>query len=648
MFDFVRKHTKLMMGLLFLLIIPSFVLWGVDGYRRFNEGGDAVARVAGTDISRLEWDNAHKQEVDQLRARQPSLDAKIFDTPEAKYATLERLVRERMLATVADKEGYATSDARLARSLGENPTIASLRKPDGTLDMDRYKQLVGAQGMTPEMFEARVRADLSARQVTDGVAASGLAVPELAKLALDAFYDRREVQWLRIDAKAFESKVQVTDAQLEAYYRDNTAQFQSAEQAEVEYVVLDLESIKKGITLPEADVRTYYEQNASRFAGPEERRASHILITADKGAPSEVREKAKAAANALLAEARKTPDRFADLARKQSQDPGSAAQGGDLGYFARGAMVKPFEDAVFAMKPGEISPVVESDFGYHIIRLIDIRGAKKRSFDELRADIEAELKTQQAQRKFAEAADAFTNGVYEQADTFANVAEKLKLDVRKAGNVQRRPAGTPNPGNPLTSPKLLAAIFSADSIEKRRNSEAIETGPNQLASARIIKHSPARTLPLDEVRDRVRARVLASQAAELARKDGEAKLASLQSNPDAVKLSAPVVVSRDQPGPLPSKLLDAALRADLAKAPVITGVDLEDAGYALLRVSKRVARQERTGAEGKADVEQYTQAFAIGERQAYLELLKQRYKVQMLVAKPASGGVEALMETLAR
>lgn len=648
MFDFVRKHTKLMMALLFLLIIPSFVLWGVDGYRRFNEGGDTVAHVAGSDIKRMDWDNAHKLEVDRLRGQQPTLDAKIFDTPEAKYATLERLVRERLLAAVAEKEGYATSDARLARALGENPTIAALRRPDGSLDMERYKQLVGSQGMTPEMFEARVRADLSSRQVVDGLASTGLATPALAKVSLDAFYDRREVQWLRIDAKAFEAKVQPTDAELEAYHREHSTQFQAPEQADVEYVVLDLESIKKTITLPEADVRTYFEQNAARYAGSEERRASHILIAADKSAGAEARAKAKATAAQLLVDARKAPDRFADLARKNSQDPGSAPQGGDLGYFGRGAMVKPFEDAAFALKPGEVSDVVESDFGYHVIRLTDIRGAKKRSFEELRADIEADLRTQQAQRKFAEAADTFTNGVYEQSDTYATVAEKLKLEVRKASGVSRRPPGAENPANPLSSQKLLAALFSGDSIDKRRNTEAIEIGPNRLASARIVKHEPARALPLAEVRDRVRARVVATKAAELARKDGEAKLAALKADANAFKLAPAVVVSRDVPGSLPPKVLDAALRADLSSAPSLAGVDLGDAGYALVRVNKRVPRDERPAAEAKLETEQYTQAFAIGERQAYLELLKQRYKVEILVAKPKASGVEALIDGLAR
>ena len=235
MFDFVRKHTKIMMGLMFLLIIPSFVLFGLEGYNRSQNKGVAVARVAGRDITQAEWDFAHKNEIDRVRESMPTLDVKLLDSPEARYATLERLVRDRVLVAASDKLKLVTSDARLARDLQQNPTIAGLRRPDGTLDMERYRQLVGSQGMTPDMFEAQVRADLSSRQVLAGMSGSGFTPAAEANVALNAFFEKREVQVARFTPADFAGKVVLTDAEMEAFYKRNEALFQAPEQANIEY-----------------------------------------------------------------------------------------------------------------------------------------------------------------------------------------------------------------------------------------------------------------------------------------------------------------------------------------------------------------------------------------------------------------------------
>lgn len=635
MFDYVRKHTKLMMGLLFLLIIPSFVLFGIDGYNRFREKGATVARVAGHDITQAEWDAAHKAETDRLRAVMPMLDAQLLDSPPARYATLERLVRERVLAQAADDARLLTSDTRLARELQSNPAIASLRRPDGSLDAERYRQLVGSQGMTPEMYEARVRQDLSVRQVEAGLLQSGFAAPALADLTLNAYFERREVQLARFNAADFAAKVALSDADIEAYYQANQALFQAPEQARIEYLVLDLDAVKKTIALSEQDLKSYYEQNAARLSGTEERRASHILRAAAKDAPAAEREKARAKAEELLAQARKAPDSFAELARKNSQDPGSAGKGGDLDFFARGAMVKPFEDAVFALKKGEISSVVESDFGYHIIKLTDVKAPKRKSFEELRPSLEADLKAQQAQRKFAEAAETFTNGVYEQSDSLKPVAGRLKLELKTAVSVQRKPG--PGATGVLANPKFLATVFSADAVEKKRNTEAVEVGPSQLAAARILDYTAAHTLPLAEVRVQVRERLVAVRAAELARKEGAQRLAEWKANPATATLLLPVqTVSRDQAQNVAPPVLEAVLRADAAALPTFIGVDLGAPGYVVARVNKVQARPAPAADVARQEREQLAQAWAMAETQAYGKLLQQRFKTEIKVPQPSA------------
>ena len=267
MFDFVRKHTKVMQFVLFLLIVPSFVLFGLEGYNRYKDKGEPVARVDGHDILQGEWDNAHKAEVERIRQSAPNVDPKLFDTPEARYSTLERLVRERVLAAASVQSKLVTSDTQLARELQSNQLIASLRGPDGKLDMARYRQLVSAQGMTPEMFENNVRLDLSSRQVLAGVGGTTLASPAIASTSLNSFFEKREVQTAMFGTPAYAAKVNASDADLEAYYKQNASQFQAPEEATIEYVVLDLESVTKGIAVPEADLKTYYEQNVQRLSG---------------------------------------------------------------------------------------------------------------------------------------------------------------------------------------------------------------------------------------------------------------------------------------------------------------------------------------------------------------------------------------------
>ena len=618
---------------LFLLIIPSFVLVGIDS-NYFSGGSPVVARIDGHDITQADWDNTHRAESDRIRAEQPSIDAKLLDSPSARYAMLERMVRDRVLQVAVQKMHITTSDAKLASSLQEIPQIAALRRADGTLDAEAYRSLVGSQGMTPEGFEANMRRDMAISQVMGVVIGTSFALPAQANVALDALFQRREIQVARFLPKDFASQVQPTEAQLQAYYQQHPALFQQAEQASVDYVVLDLDGVRAGIKLNEDDLQTYYKENVARLAGKEERRASHILIAAPKDAPAAEREKAKERATQLLEEVRKTPASFAEVAKKSSTDTGSAGQGGDLGFFSSGAMVKPFEDAAFALKKGEISDVVESDFGYHIILLTDIKTPRQPSFEELRPEIEADLKQQQAQRQYAEVAEAFTNDVYEQSDSLQSVADKLKLKLQTAQGVTRTPA--PGAVGPLASEKFLQALFSTDSLEHKRNTEALEIGTNQMVAGRVTQYTPARTLAFDEVQAKVKQLYIDEKSAELVHKEGEAKLAVWTEKPaSATGLSVPMIISRDQPQSQPSAVVDAALSAKTDALPAWVGVNLGSEGYAIAKVNQVLADTPSPD-QAAQRLQQYQQLLANAEGLAYYEMLKTRYKVQIKVPRPTA------------
>jgi peptidyl-prolyl cis-trans isomerase D len=642
MFDFVRRHTKIIMVVLFLLVIPSFVLFGIEGYTRFNEGGDKVAVVDGKKITQTEWDAAHRQDVERLRATNPKLDIGLLDSPAIKYGVLERLVRERVLAAAAADEHLAVSDQRLARDLAQDPNIAALRRADGSLDMEQYRRLVAAQGLTPEGFEARVRADMAASQVLAGVINSQLVSPAQADVTMGAFLERREVRIQRFAPTDYVAKLNPTDADLETFYKANLARYQAPESARIEYVVLDLDSVKKGVAVSEADLRAYYDQNSAALGAPEERRASHILVNAPKDAPAADRAKAKATATELLERLRKAPGTFAEVARKSSQDDASAPSGGDLGFFQRGKGIDPaISTATYALaKAGDISDLVESDFGYHIVQLTELKPSAVPAFDKLRPKLEDQLRTQEAQKQFGELADTFTNGVYEQSDSLKPVAEKLKLTIRTAEGIRRNPAQ--DASGALASAKFLNALFSADALEKKRNTEAVEIGANQLVSGRVVEYAPAHARPLAEVREQVRTAFLQERGAALAREDGQARLKAWNAQPaTATSLAAAVVVSRDAPQEQSPQLLEAVLRADPTKLPTFVGVDLGAQGYVVARVDKVLPPAAQSPEMTTQSRQRYEQLWASAEARQYYEILKRRYKATILVPTPASTATAA-------
>ncbi len=625
MFDFFRKHTRVLQFLLVLLIFPSFVFFGIQGYSGFTGDANAtVAKVAGQGITRTEWETAQREQMERVRQQMPNLDPKMFDTPEMKLQSLDGLVRQRVMLVAADKLNLVTTDDRLQRVFAADAQFAFMRNPDGSVNKD----VLSAQGMSSEIFAQRLRQDLTLRQVMLGVAGTAFAPVSATSSALDAMFQQREVQVQRFDAKASLDKVSPTDADIEKFYKDpvNALQFQAPEQASVEYVVLDLDTLKKGISVPEEDLRKYYAENEKRYTTPEERRASHILIKAEKSAPEADRAKAKAKAESLLAELKKNPASFADVARKNSEDPGSAEKGGDLDYFGRGAMVKPFEDAAFGLKPDELSGVVESDFGFHLIKLAAVKGGEKRSFDTVRAELETEVKTQLAQKRFSEVAVEFTNMVYEQPDSLKPAADKFKLELRTAQNVKR--VAAPGATGALANPKFLEALFGADALRNKRNTEAVEIAPSTMVSGRLLQYSAAHQLPLADVKTRVRDRLATVQAAALARKLGEERLAALRAAPDTPMTEPALLISRAQPREVQSTVLDAVLKAPVATLPAFVGVDLGEQGYAVVKIGKVLGR-DPVAADATRGQTQYAQAWGDAESQAYYGALKSRFKVEI-------------------
>lgn len=615
MFDVVRNNKRVVQVFLALIALP-FAFFGVESYVRSVGSGDTVATIGDLKITRPQFQEALREQQERMRAAMGGrLDPKMFDTPEARKAILNDLINQRLLTLEASKSHLVVTDQGLAAFIANIDQF----KVDGRFSRERYQAAVASTGLPVEVFEARLRQDLTLRQLAGSVSESGF----LSKTVLDQLIalqtQTREVQELRFPVDQFLGKVEVNEAAIQKYYEVNARQFEIPEQVRVEYLVLGRDEVAGQIGVSEAEVKAWYDSHRDQYEQSETRQARHILLTGSDKA------KLRTQADALLAEIRKSPKSFPELARKHSQDPGSAEKGGDLGYFGRGMMVKPFEDAVFAMKEGEISNIVESDFGLHIIQLTGVRPGKVRPLAEVRPDIEKQLREAGAARKFAELAEGFSNLVYEQADSLKPAAEKFRLTIRQSDWIKR---GAAAPG-PLGNEKVLTAIFSDDSLKQKRNTEAIEIGPNTLLAARVLEHRPAARQPLESVKAGIEQQLRREEAQKLAAKAGEAALAAARGGEDKGGWSALRRVSRLDPSGLPQAALAPVFKVDAAKLPGYTGVELPGAGYVVYKVSKVEAGPALDPARRQPMVQQLNGLLAQEEFQGYLAALRARYKVEI-------------------
>ncbi len=617
MFESVRSHRRWMMLFMLVLIFPSFVFFGIQGYNSFMDTERALAKVDGSPITQQEFDQAQRDRIERLRQTfGKEFDPKLLETQEARASILDGLVLNRALANEANKTGIVVTTDRLQEVIAGIPAF----QEDGKFSYDRYRAYVASQGMTETMFEQRVREDLRKQALLQAVVASA-AVPKTVNDRIDALLrEQREVRELRFLSEQFLSKVSVSEEQVKEFYDKNRPLFETPESAKVEYLVLSPDTMAGAGAVAEADVRAYYEQNKARYGTDEQRRASHILITAegsDKAA-------AKAKAEALLAQVRAKPGDFEKLARENSKDPGSAAQGGDLGFFGKGMMVKPFEDAVMKLKPGEISDVVESDFGFHIIKLTEVKSAEIRPFEQVKPEIERELKTQQAQKEFAKAADQFTNLVYEQADSLQPAADALKLKIQRADGLTRRGLA------PFINSRVVDALFSEESLKSHRNTQAMEVSTNTMVSARVVEYKPASLRSLDEVKTQVRQLVERREAERLAKEAGEAKLVELRKTPNDTGFLPARTISRSNPQGLPPAALNAIMRVPADKLPTYVGTPVENAGYLIAQVVSSKTGPVGSSEQREAQQRVMVQQAASADELAYAEGLKARHQVKIL------------------
>jgi peptidyl-prolyl cis-trans isomerase D len=630
MLDFFRNHQRLMMFMLILVILPGLGFVGIQGFRGFFDESANVASVNGHKITRVEYDDAMRQQID--RGRQmlgAQFDMKSFDTPERRRQMLDGMIEQRVLADETQRLHLTASDDAVRRALLADPVISSLKNPDGSIDLDRYKQLLAMQGMTPDQYDERMRYTLAMQQLPASIAESAFTSKTLAQHLTELAQQQREVQGIAFHPHDYAAKLQPTDAQLQAYYDAHRNDFATPATATIQYLVMSPATLSASVQPSDADLKKYYDDNIAHFRTEGEVRASHILIAAPKDASAADKAKAKQKAEELLAQVKAHPDQFAQIAQQNSQDPGSAAKGGDLGYFGRGMIAggPAFDDAVFALKKDEISGIVQTDFGFHIIKVTDVKPTVTKSFDEVKDQIAKEVKTQLATKAFTDSSEGFTSLVYEKAKSLQPAADKFKLPIQTA-TVTPQPDAKLPPDSPLNNPKFLAAVFANDSVSAHNNTQAIDVGNNTLIGARVTDYKPAAVPAFDAVKDAVRQKVIAEQSNDAAHKDGIAKLAAFEKSKATEGFSSPLKVSRNDAQGVPPAALSAIYKVDAQKLPAYVGVDLGDDGYAIYRVNQIVPPAATDAQHLAAAQQQVAQVDAQSQAEAYLKALRERSSVK--------------------
>src|SRR5574341_711034 len=621
MFDFVQKY-KLAIQIFLGLIAITFATWGIESYTRFRGAGDAVASVNGMEISQREFVEQLRRQQEQMRRLfGGAVDAAALDSPEARRAVLDGMIEQRLIASEASRAHLFMTREAVIAAVQQTPEFQA----DGKFAPDKYAAFLAAQGFSDEGYVALLQSQIPLQRISGAVGATAIAPRSVAARLAAIEGQRREVSEARIGMQQFLPQIRIADAQLKAHYDAHQAEYRTPERVRAEYIVLSPDALAKQEPVKSEEVRALWE---STYAG-------------------KVRERQEALkkAQSVLAEARKNPDGFAGLAKRESQDAGSAAQGGDLGFEPRGALVKPVEDAIFRLKEKEISGVVESPHGFHIIRLTGVRKTGKaeerrashiliaapteaKPFEEMRAELESELKRSRAAKRFAESADAFQNMVYEQSDSLKPAAERFKLQVQTTGWIAKA-AGQEL--GALDNPKLLAALFSTESLKNKRNTDAIEIAPNTLVAARVIEHQPAAQRGFEEMKGEIAELLRNREASALALKDGTAKLEQLRKGSDAgVKWGSPRLVSRRDAKGLPSNVLRQVVAADIAKLPAYVGVPIPDGGYWLLKITRVVeepAKESDPQAAGRAAA-----LYGNAQHEAYVAALRSRADIEVNAA----------------
>ena len=583
MMQFIRDRVKgLVAGAIILLLCLTFLLWGIESYISAARQ-IVVAKVNGEEIALQDYQAAYQRMRQRAQAEQGTgFDPDFWAEETTKRRALDMLVEERLLRQVAEDIRLRVSNAQLT----EYFTAAEAFKQDGKFSPALFQQIAQSMGLTSAGLEAQARSDLTVQQLRAGIALSAFSTRNEAVELAQLLDQRRDVGYATVQP-AKPDTVTVSDADLEAWYKEHEEEFRIPEKVDLEFLELKLDDLKAEIAVDDAALKAYYDNHKAQYTVQEERSANHVLVQLKPDASEADVEAAKAKALALR-EAILGGKAIEDVAKESSDDIGSRAEGGATGFFPKGVMAPEFEAAAFAMQKGDLSEPIKTQFGFHVIKLKDIRPGGTKPFAEARAEVEAAYRTEQAEAEFFERAEKFSDAVNEHPDSLAAAGEKVGLEAETSSRLTKADIEA------RFSSGLSGALWEPEVLKESLATMPVEIGSNRMVAGRVTHYEASRIPPLPEVRDEVLARVQDLRVREAAKTRGEAVLARLEKGEepqavmDAEQLQwTEVKAANRDSGELNRAVARAAFREPLEKPESVgfLGVQLGTGAYVVARVS---------------------------------------------------------------
>ena len=509
------------------LIIITFALFGLSSYLS-GSAKSIVATVNGVEISERdllrEYQNAQKRLQQMLGA---NYRADLFNEEIMKRQVLEGLIQRELINQELDASKYHVAPQQIVASLHKIPAF---QDANGEFSAENYRRALSVQGIPTEYFEMQLAQDIANEQLRNGIVRSTFITESEGQRYQRMQEQQRKVGYMRLPHQRYLKEINISDDEVSAYYEQNAALFSTPHEVGIDYIEIDLAEMARSIDFSEAELRGYYEQNQQNYISQtEQRKVRHILVPVNA---TNNEEQARGIIEALATRIKNGED-FAVVAKAESQDPGSASQGGDLGFISLGVMDKAFEQAAFQLDKNQLSQPIRTRFGYHLIEVTDIKPSELKPFNEVKEQIRTDLQTAQAENRFFEEVDKLNNLSYEIPDSLEPVAAELGLEIKQS------PMFTAAGGEGLFSnQRVVSAAFSDEVLNQNRNSELIEISDTHVLVLRVREQKVASQRPLDEVRDTIVGRLKQQQAKEMAAKDATAALVRLSQAEDPKRVAA--------------------------------------------------------------------------------------------------------------
>jgi peptidyl-prolyl cis-trans isomerase D len=615
-----------------ILISVPFALWGIQEYLGVGSEPE-VAVVEGEKITQRMLDQRTRDFRENMRlSLGDAYRADFFEDSTLKKQVLDGMVEEAVLANNAADWNLRTSDMQARGFISSIPAF----QRDGRFDQQSYETAVRNRGMSRAGFEQNVRQDLLLDQLRSGVRDSVFVTETELATRVRLNNEKRRLVYARVAADQFRDQIEFSEDDLKSYYEANLDRYRTPERVKLGYVLLDAATLSGLIDVNEEALEQYFEDHRTEFVAPEERAMRHILISVSPGATEEEEQAARNKAEDLLAQLRTGGD-FASLAKDNSDDPGSAGSGGDLGWVERGLMVPPFEQAAFELNKDEISELVRTDFGFHIIQVTNIRGGSDAGFADMREKVESAFRKFEAENLYFDYAERLANSAYESPDSLAPASEALGLKVQTTDWITR---DTVLPGA-LGSPRVVNAAFADDVLVEGHNSELIEVGQQQALVVRVVEHEPAGVKPFAENLDLLGKDYKVDKASELAAAAGQKAVAELDAGGKSLEqlasdkawlLEQPGEVGREQPT-VPAEVLAKAfgLKPPEPGATAHTGVVSAEGDYMVIAVSDVRGGElaALSDVERQGVVQQATNGVASAQLRYFTRSLRDRAKIEL-------------------